>query len=373
MDNIELDKFCTKYFEDIVKPKHLSKFEQKTPHGNSICGYICHKPNKFLGSIVIARLNDKPVEQFVQAFPKIHYWDSRHQLKDEGIIHYACNEKLDGTCLIIYPLKDEKGNVIELVPRTREMAVADNHILDMYSLIDKNAIYNYFEGYSKECSDVLMFELYGTLNRHEITYMDTYIDIKLIGMYVDNKFLTNDEMALILDSIVSLRIKPLLYINKGINESEFRIEWDFSNCRIFPYEFEIDDTFPTLYDAIQEVKAILEKINTEYYSYNNRSLVEGVVINGIHVNGSQMYLKIKPTSIEYEARQKRKIPRRFILKEVRKYFDEYGSEVKRLYEEDENHYLDYVSRNLKEEFGDKAYEPRTKKKIKKCFHGCMGF
>ena len=196
------------------------------------------------------------VEQFVQGFPKINYWDSRHQLKSEGKIHYFCNEKLDGTCLAIFPLKDENGKVIELVAKTRGKAVADEHILEMYSLVDKKAILDYFDEYSKDETDVLFFELYGTLNRHEIAHMDTYIDIKLIGIYKDGKFLNGNEIQSLQSEIIDLRVLPLFSIIKDENESEFRIIWAKCESRFSPYKFEITDSFPTLYDAVQEVKGI---------------------------------------------------------------------------------------------------------------------
>lgn len=373
MENSTLEKFCSEYFDDIVKPKHLSEFSQKTPQGNVISGYLSRKPNRFLGSIIITHIvkndgSETDVEQFVQGFPKINYWDSRNQLKSEGNILYFCNEKLDGTCLAIFPLKDENGNVIELVPKTRGKAVADDHILEMYSLVDKKAILDYFEGYSKDTTDVLFFELYGTLNRHEIAHMDTYIDIKLIGVYVDGKFLNSNEILSLQSEITGLRVMPLFTIVKGENESEFKIKWTLSESRFEAYKFEINDTFPTIYDAVQEIKSMLQKINDEYYKYNNRSLIEGVVINGVHLNGTQMYLKIKPDNIVKAFGDKKGINRRFILKEVRKYFDEYGSEVRELYEEDENHYMEYVMRNLEEEFPKELVQmPKTRKRIKKVF------
>lgn len=64
------EKFCEKYFENNVNPKHLSKFKSKTPKGNIIEGYISRKPNKHLGSIIIKHITEKcgksyDTEQFV--------------------------------------------------------------------------------------------------------------------------------------------------------------------------------------------------------------------------------------------------------------------------------------------------------------------
>ena len=81
-----------------------------------------------------------------------------------------------------------------------------------------------------------------------------------------------------------------------------------------------------------------------------------------------MYLKIKPKDIELEARQLDSVPRRFVLKEVQKYFDEFGSKVPELYEADETHYVKYVNRQLSEEFTyEQIQDPRTRRRIKNVF------
>ena len=48
--------------------------------GNTIEGLVCRKPNEYLGSLIITHVTEKSgksydTEQFVHAFPKIHYWD----------------------------------------------------------------------------------------------------------------------------------------------------------------------------------------------------------------------------------------------------------------------------------------------------------
>lgn len=53
------EKYCEKYFENTVKPKHLRDFEAKTPNGNIIKGYISRKPNKYLGSLIITHITEK--------------------------------------------------------------------------------------------------------------------------------------------------------------------------------------------------------------------------------------------------------------------------------------------------------------------------
>lgn len=365
-------EYCEKYFGNIVKPKHLSKFNQKTPGGHEISGYICRKPNQYLGSLIITHIHEKngeeyDVEQFVQSFPKIHYWDNRrHRLKDDGDIFYFCDEKFDGTCLIIFALKDKNGEVLELIPKSRGQAVVDTRILDMYNLIDKKPIKEYFNQNSTD--DVLMFELYGVLNKHEITYMDTYIDIVLIGAFVDGEFL--EKIDILFNKSLSGFYKHTSVFNiiKSDENNEFSIDWISMDSRLKNYKVTTDKTFPTLYDAVQEIKSLLKQINDAYYAENKRSVIEGVVINGRHFSGNQMYLKIKPGSIVKDAKEMASVPRKFVLKEVQKYFDEYGSNIRELYEKDDTHYIKYVKHQLKEEFTyGQIEDPRTLKRIKNIF------
>ena len=367
------EMLCEKYFNGTVKPKHLSKFKSRTPKGNVIEGYLSRKPNRFLGSMIITHITQKDgkcydTEQFVQSFPKIHYWDRRHQLKeDEESLIYHCQEKLDGTCLIIYALKDNMGQTIELVPKTRSMAVADEHILEMFKLVDKKAIEEFFKN-NNHSNDTLMFELYGILNKHEIAHMDTYIDIRLIGAYVDETFLNYIAIKCYCD-LEDFKTPETIYtIEKYPYESSFLVKWCGVNHKLKNYEVTSDQTFPTLFDAVNEVKSLLEKINKEYMEHNGRRVVEGVVINGEHFKGGQMYLKIKPKDIEMEARTLDSVPRRLILKEIQKYFDEYGSQVREIYDEDETHYIKYVKHQLREEFTyEQIEDPRTRRRIKKIF------
>lgn len=367
------EKFCEKYFENNVKPKHLREFEAKTPKGNIIKGYICRKPNRYLGSLVITHITEKnaksyDTEQFIQSFPKIHYWDRRHQLKedDESII-YHCQEKLDGTCLIVYALKNNQDEIIELIAKTRGKPVADEHVRDMFKLVDKKAIEKFFKD-DLHKNDTLMFELYGILNKHEISHMETYIDIRLIGAYIDETFLNYIAIKCYTDLDNFQTPETLLTIEKYPHDNSFSVKWCDVNRKLRNYKVSTDQTFPTLFDAISEVKSLLEEINKKYSKQNGRRVIEGVVINGEHFKGGQMYLKIKPKDIEIEAKSLDSVPRRFVLKEIQKYFDEYGSQVGEIYAEDETHYIDYVNRQLAEEFTyEQIHDLRTRRRIKNVF------
>ena len=245
--------------------------------------------------------------------------------------------------------------------------MADKRILDMYRLIDKKAIEEFFAN-PIHFNDTLMFELYGILNRHDIAHMDAYIDIALIGAYIGETFL--DHISILnCSDLDNFKIPDTVFsIEKHSTENSFSIRWNDDNIKLKNYKIDSESTFPTLFDAIQEIKSLLEKVNQEYFKHNERRVIEGIVINGEHFLNGQMYLKVKPRDLEEEARKLDSVPRRFVLKEIQKYFDEFGSNVERLYENDDTHYIKYVKRQLREEFSYEQIEnPRTLRRIRNTF------
>ena len=78
---------------------------------NNIEGYIVKKPNFYLGSLLITCVDGKDCEQFVQSFPKIHYQNSENTIGDMNFI--PCLEKLDGSNIILYGLKDADGKTLK--------------------------------------------------------------------------------------------------------------------------------------------------------------------------------------------------------------------------------------------------------------------
>lgn len=360
--------FCSTFFHDEVKPKHLKNFEAKTPGGNIIWGVICQKPNEFLGSMVITHVKTSTEEfdtqQFIHAMPKIHYYSSDNELYQQTQFKmYYAYEKLDGSCLIIYPLYDNNNNLLEIIPKTRGIPVADTHILNMFNLIDTKNIEKFF---SQEKDFVLLFEIYGVLNQHEIFYNDAYIDIVLIGVVGHGKLCPADYTSYIANTYHFKRPEVLFEVIFYKNQWVFSIETDKH-----PYSSYLkheDVHYPTQMDLITGIKNTLTELNKTFHAKNKRALCEGVVIYGLDANEKPMYLKIKPWDIEEKCRTENGIPRRFIIKEMNKYFDEYGSQAKDLYQRDRLHYYSYVENALSEEFSDAVLKhPLTIKRIEKVF------
>ncbi len=351
-------------FQDQVKKKHLQEFTETTPKGHVIKGYICRKANIYLGSLAITHIDDKELSeaQFVQSMPKIHYLDSHKQISEDVEEIYGY-EKLDGTCIIIYPLFDYDGNLIELVPKTRGKAVADSHILEMWNQMDH---YDIEQFYQTESSTVLMFEMYGVLNRHSITYINTYIDAKLIGVYegalMDGSLL--DEFA----KIHHFKRPELLYtITKdklnGVYEVNINKE---THTSIYTTG---KGQAPLISDAVSWIKDDLSHINNQYKERTNRNLTEGVVLNTLSPLGRQKYIKIKPHEIEEQAKQVNGIPRRILIKEVYKFFDEYSLDtILEEYKKDKTFYENQINDWLLEEYKkEMVYDSRTKTRLEKVF------
>lgn len=372
------EEIAQQYFREI-KPKHLKNFEVETPNGNIISGVICKKANHYLGSMLIQKVfwKEKNIEfeteQFIQAMPKIHYYDYHHEMYQEGQCSYPCYEKLDGSCLILFALYYD-NEVIEIIPKTRGIPVADKHIIEMYNEIDHSGIEEFFNR-CKTLNPTLLFELYGALNQHSIFYPEIRISIRLIGATNEGEFLDWNELSYLEQQYDFY--KPFKLFNLVFYNGTWKIRvapgifnhYLFKNCE----ETKIDDflhrEYPTQLDAIQVIKGMITRINKNYAEQHKRQLLEGVVVNSYNVTGEHfMYLKVKSADIEEKCRTENGVPRKFILKEVQKYFDEYGSNAKEIYQNDENHVINYVNKNLLEEFDPVAVEmKRTQSRIKNIF------
>lgn len=363
---MEIEKVCS-YFGD-CKPKHIRKFQEKTPKGNCIEGYICRKPNRYLGSLLITKVNGESTNQFVQSMPKIEYFndDRNISLMQEDSWNWSevcAYEKLDGSCLIVYPLLDSDGFILEVVPKTRGRAVADSNFLKLYKKCDRTPIYEYY--YHKGKRGVLFFEMYGILNQHDIIHYDTGIDLALIGCYTTRFFKSKALKNL---CAMGFKQPDMLFEwsrksgGNYITITTEKYRWWFSHIGI---KWE-DREAPTPKDAVSKMVEFLEYLNAKFNEQNGRIATEGVVINCTDSNGDQKYIKVKPRDIEIKHRSEKGIPRRDIVKEVLKYFDDYDSEMEEIYKKDPNHHTEYLHRMLSEDYPEEFIQ-KSKKKIEDVF------
>lgn len=350
---------AVKYFNN-CKSKHLTRFSEKTPEGNYIKGWICRKPNRYLGSLLIDELNGESHEQFVQSMPKIEYFNDERDMNVWALQTGVAFEKLDGSCIILYPILEkihDKDYIVEVVPKTRGRAVADKHFLELFSKIDKTPIWKYYTKHK----GVLMFEMYGILNQHDIIHYQTGVDIALIGCYDDEYFYDAKELWRLSNKTLLKQPDEMfrVYPNQVVITTT-KYKWFFDEVK------SEDGIAPTRRDSIDKIIEFLEFLNKTYNDFYGRIATEGVVINCINSQGHQKYIKVKPKDIEAKHRSEKGVPRRDIVKECLKYFDEYGSEVYEIYTNDKNHHIEYLYRMLSEDYSDEIIQ-KSKKKIEKVF------
>ena len=363
----EVRKYSDKYFNGTNK-KYFTSFTETTPKGNVIKGLICQNRNRFMGSLLILEVNDESVEQYVQSMPKLHYFEHKNTIPMTNSNKMNCYEKLDGSCLIIYPLKNKKGEIIEIVPKTRSRAVADNNFINLYDKVDKKPILDYYQ----KDDGVLFFELYGVLNQHMILHYDTGIDARLISAY-------DNQINCFVDSIeyfnfcngynFKLPDKVFTIQSSKSNDNEVFIV-EFTSIKYNSYLSEKRYTYESVEECIKGLEELLETLNNNYNEVNNRICTEGVVLNymGEYVKGYgfNRMLKVKPPSIKEKHISITGIPKNSIRKEVYKYFDEYGSDAEELYKTNPQHHTEYIERMLSEEYSTDMIQ-NSKKKIEDVF------
>ena len=352
---MEINHIIETYFDNKVKKKDLYQFKQKTKKGNIIEGYICRKPNEYLGSMFIEKVNNEDNPQFIHSMPKIHYYSKK--LENIQIKKITFHEKLDGSCIIYYPLYQNR-KIIEVIPKTRNTVIADDFIFNLL----KKTITHPIEKIIKEYDAVLMFELYGVLNQHEIYNPDAYCSLTLIGGYSinTNQMYSNSMLDSFAEKYNLKRPRHLITVHgfRGV----YFITFISPYLQIYYHNDRIS-VHTSLSEVIQEIKKILSQVNQESYNINGFILTEGVVANMQKQIGG--YLKVKPEEIELKHKG---IPTIEIKKEVRKYWDEYGSKIEAIYKQDKKHYLNYVKENLAEDFPiDIVESNKTKKRIEKIF------
>ena len=365
-------EIAKKYFNNKVHHKELKKFKQKTPKGNFVIGYLCLQQNDYLSSMVLLEVYNSNNEcisntpRFIRGMPKQHYYNKGGwAIKEEGsFVSHACYEKLDGTCILFYTLYDKDDNLIEIVPRTRGMAVASNHVVDMLKLVDQAQIKEFYS-YPHNYDYILMFELYGILNRHEITYHKYYINLCLTGVTLEEEVLDKNSVLSIAynnhfetpDLLFELCCFDGKWHIYGLPSRIYPYYWNDKSIKIKEYN--------SLEECIEGLADVMEIINNNYKAVNNHIAIEGVVINSFTDDDKQRYVKVKPESVFKLAKLGNGIPKYAIRKECYKYFDEYGlDQIKVLYNQDKLHYLKFIQRNLLEEFPENlVMSGKTAKKI----------
>lgn len=357
------ENICKEYFND-CKLKELSKINYMTPQGHRVEAFICRKPNRYLGSLYITSVDGEETGQYVQGMPKIHYLDNYHMLKSSNG-YMEVYEKLDGTNICLYGLKNKDGELLEVVPKTRNMGCLDPNFQNIYNQADTKI----FTDWIKEHDNYSVFlELYGMGNPHMIKHMGVHIDTAFLGAFDGEDFVD--------DVIYFSMRKPRRFFKIYEMESQkgnYKGYYvDMTGLLIYYGAYlqgneKNHSQYDTLDECVEYMKTVLEELNRKYQEENGRVAVEGAVINGLNTRTNKFtYIKVKPTTIETIHRSENGIPRQYIMKEIMKYLDEHGSTAKETWENNPSKVMKYINDNLAETY-DQAFITKSQNKIKGLF------
>lgn len=170
-----------------VVRKHWQDFSVTSPGGIDFAGYLCRQESERLGTLALTWVEGRERLEFIAGMPKIPYPYQRDHGQVQLVIPMPPRAtdarftlKLDGTCILFYALRDEEGEVLEVIPRTRLTPVLKssrwgdwNALLDEV-LPDRAPV----ERAVREQSVTLAFELWGYRNPHLVSY-DTGLALTL--------------------------------------------------------------------------------------------------------------------------------------------------------------------------------------------------
>jgi len=170
-----------------VGSKHWQDFSATSPGGVNFAGYLCRQESEWLGTLALTQVEGRERLEFIAAMPKIPYPYQRDHGQVQLVIPIPPRAtdarftlKLDGTCIVWYALRDEEGNVLEVIPRTRLQPVLTpsrwgdwNALLDE-ALPDRTPVERAVQGQGV----TLAFELWGYRNPHLVSY-DTPLALTL--------------------------------------------------------------------------------------------------------------------------------------------------------------------------------------------------
>ena len=361
-----IENLSVKYFNN-TKPKHLQHLAFTTPKGNECECYINRNHTSLLGSMVITKVNGVATEQFIHGMPKLHYYndylDEINGYVDVNLTEKFCYiemvEKVDGTNICLYKLKDHAGKVIEVVPKTRNMPVLSKEFQELYENARNINIENYLWVHDEVHS--ILLELSGYNNPHSIGY-DYPCKLHLLCFY-DNEYNLSNNFGEIYQTGVS---KPpiIAYVNL------LKEGWD---SNIFPESLLNQKHLPHMESNISlnssNLEDLLNQIGNELEIINTKSRIENCIEGGIlnlNLNGRLVLMKLKPPSIKESHTLGNGIPSYSIKKEIMKYFDEYGQLTAK--ENVENNIKDvilYLQDQLKEEYSyEYVVNEKTTRNIK---------
>lgn len=336
MNNDELKTI--KVLFNTTSKKNIRKFEEVTPEKNKIEGYIYLGRNKKLGSLVLTKVNGEQLKEpvYIQGMPKLFKWSQVYGSKTHiPFTEIYVYEKLDGTNITFYPLFSADGEFLELVPKTRQRAVASEQFLDLLSTLDVSWVYH--GCLNRDSLRIFCCELYGKRNKHLIDYD---IDIGLC-------FLCAFEYAEIYSPSYIFDSEHSPSLLAKITESATDVSWF-----LLTYGLKVSSNLRKLYKSFEET----------FYNINKRGKT-------IKTEGAVWHIWNEFHSLEMvkcKAKDVKKLHEEIFFGVPRQ---EVISAILKLVENEIPLTVDNVIKELKEDFEYKVLkDKKTQNRIKSCIY-----
>jgi len=275
-----------------AKSKNLQPFDITTPQGHNVVGFICMQLDNRLGCLVIDKVNGEHTKQVVFGMPK-----TRYPYGANGVINIPTGPiqitaKLDGTNITFYPLKNAKGDIIEIVPKVRRNAMCGpspvdptiNYLdlsLDMlqrHPAISKCILET---GYS------ISTELYGYKNPHMVAYSNP-LDIRIL-IFLDQSRVVSIKEEQGLLSKYDLA-GPMIHFHQNAQAPKY---YHSSNAFFNTYGIRSTQDFSNIEQTYRNIQQLYEGINRNAGKF----ILEGSMW-AEDVNGCKVILKCKPPTVE---------------------------------------------------------------------------
>ena len=219
-------------------------FSEIDPFNNNfVTGYIYTDEHRY-GDLLIKKVNDKKVEQYIHTTPKIYYpgdVDSMYKIKfdDETVDyeHFFIFEKIDGTNICRFTYMDENGK--EFVSyKTRLTPFLKDTKHEKYNSLWNKILFKYPDIADLDNKFSYGFELFGNINKHLIKY-DVELDAKILYKIskdgeidlppFDNMIQTPKHAYFILCIVINKNGEPLA---KNEGDYYFSLINDIDNIKI---------------------------------------------------------------------------------------------------------------------------------------------
>jgi hypothetical protein len=206
-----------------------------SPQGRQVTAWMSVERDHRLGALLIEGVDGEETGQFVYGIPKIHYPYRRDKEIDlesvspddivlpTGYDRVLLRQKVDGTNVTFFSLLDREGNVLEVVPKTRQAVLnKPSQMHSVYDLLpDIHLMYPGILPAARETKLSLSFEVYGYRNPHTLVY-DFPLQVSfIVAIDAQGKLLPCNQLSAIAQRY-NLHTPEIVFETK---EPDARAEW----------------------------------------------------------------------------------------------------------------------------------------------------